>query len=311
MIPEDISKTIQKSFTQVADSAAHIPTQHLSKLAELSRASLDNILKNVTGFVIEIALKIVLVLVIYYAGRWAIRWIKRFTGRVMTRRHVDVSLQKFLLSLLGGFLTGILILGIVGVLGINTTSLVAIFGAAGLGIGMAMSGTLQNFAGGVMILILKPYHLGDFIEAQGQSGTVKDIRLFNTVVNTGDNKTIFIPNGAISTGIINNYSAEPNRRVEWNFGVVYDSNIEQIRRIVLEILRADKRILRDRECLVAVNTLADNSVRLVVRAWVPSAEFWNVYFSVNEIIYNTLPANGISFSNNSSSNLEVTIKNKN
>jgi len=303
---EDISKSFEKSFAMFADSAAHAPQQHISKLAELSTQSIEAILKNITYFVFETALKIVLALIVYYVGRWLIRGLRKFIGRVMMRRKVDLSLQRFVLSLISGFLTAILILSIVGILGINTTSLVAIFASAGLGIGMAMSGTLQNFAGGVMILMFKPYRLGDFIEAQGQSGTVRDIRLFNTVINTSDNKTIYIPNGSISTGIINNYTAEPIRRVEWSINIAYGNDIELAREAVIEILRADTRILPDRELLVAVRELGASSVNIIARAWVPGEEFWNVYFSVNEIIYKTLPEKGLSFP---FPQLDVTIKN--
>jgi len=294
-MPENISNTIQQSFAEIADSTMKAPKAHLSKLAELGGQSLDTLLKHITDFVLETAGKIILALVIFYVGRWLIRRLKKLLARVMERRKVDPSLQSFLLSLSSGALIAVLILIIVGILGINTTSLVAIFGAAGLGVGMAMSGTLQNFAGGVMILILKPYKLGDFVEAQGQSGTVKDIRLFNTVVNTPDNKTIFIPNGAISTGIINNYSAEKNRRVEWSVGISYGDDMDHTKSVVMDILSADKRILHDREKLVAIRELNTNAVVLVIRAWVPAKEFWPVFFAVNEALYKLLPENGIAF----------------
>ncbi|GHV00936.1 transporter [Bacteroidia bacterium] len=304
MVLDDISKTLEKNFSMVADSA--IARQRgLSKLTDFTNQSLDNVLKSATSFVIETSLKIILVLVIYYAGRWAIRIVKKFIRRIMTRHKVEVTLQRFVLSIVQGLLSAMLILIIVGVLGINTTSLVAIFGAAGLGIGMAMSGTLQNFAGGVMILILKPYRIGDYIEAQGQAGTVKDIRLFNTVVNTPDNKTIFIPNGAISTGVINNYTSEHARRIEWKVGIAYGDDIELAKQVIMEILQAEKRIMHDRERMVALLELADSSVKLVVRAWASADQFWNIYFDVNEAMYNALPAKGINFPFNQ---LDVNLK---
>ena len=191
----------------------------------------------------------------------------------------------------------VLISIVVGVLGISTTSFMAIFASAGLAVGMALSGTLQNFAGGVMILLLKPYRIGDYIEAQGQAGTVKEIRLFNTIINTPDNKMIIIPNNSISTSIINNYSKENRRRIDLNISISYGDDFDVARAAFLEILDNDPRVLfeQGRQPLVALTNLGDSAVVVLVRFWVKSSDYWDAYFAVNEAIYKQLPEKGIHF----------------
>ena len=264
------------------------------KLSKLSQMSLEDIIQIVTHSVVEIALKILVALVIYFIGRWLIRAMRRFLNRIFEKRDVDISLRSFLQSFVQISLTLFLIIVIVGILGIDTTSFVAIFASAGLAVGMALSGTLQNFAGGVMILILKPYRVGDYIEAQGQSGTVKEIRLFNTVLNTTDNKTIIIPNGGISTGIVNNYSKEERRRVDWLFGIAYGDDYDQAKAILSELLDKDPRVLKEPPYFIALHSLGDSSVNIVVRAWTPSSEYWDVYFDLNEKVYKTFAEKGIN-----------------
>lgn len=198
------------------------------------------------------------------------------------KRNVDLSLRIFVQNLVKIVLILFLVTVIIGVLGIDTTSFVALFASAGLAIGMALSGTLQNFAGGVMVLLFKPYRVGDYIEAQGQSGTVKEIQLFNTVLNTPDNKTILVPNGSLSTGIINNYSHEERRRVDWTFGIGYGDSYDYAKATLRELLEADERILKDPAYFIALHSLGDSSVNIVVRAWVATPDYWNVYFDMNE-----------------------------
>ena len=263
-------------------------------MSKLSQMSLEDIIQIVTHSVVEIALKILVALVIYFIGRWLIRAMRRFLNRIFEKRDVDISLRSFLQSFVQISLTLFLIIVIVGILGIDTTSFVAIFASAGLAVGMALSGTLQNFAGGVMILILKPYRVGDYIEAQGQSGTVKEIRLFNTVLNTTDNKTIIIPNGGISTGIVNNYSKEERRRVDWLFGIAYGDDYNQAKAILSELLDKDPHVLKEPPYFIALHSLGDSSVNIVVRAWTPSPEYWNVYFDLNEKVYKTFAEKGIN-----------------
>ena len=163
-----------------------------------------------------------------------------------------------------------------------------------LAIGMALSGTLQNFAGGVMILIFKPFHVGDFIEAQGQTGTVKEIQLFNTIINTPDNKTIMIPNGGISTGIINNYSKENRRRVEWTFGIGYGDDYDKAKATIAELLEQDDRILPEPAHFIALSSLGDSSVNIVVRVWTSTDNFWSVFFDMNEKVYKRFAEVGLN-----------------
>ena len=294
MIPNDLMALEQEAGHMAADSIAK-GSKFVGKLMEFTSQSAEDILKQVTAFVLETAGKIVLALLIYYLGRLAIKWARKFLKKAMGRHKVDVSLQRFVLSCTQVLLIIILAMTIIGILGINTTSIIAIFASAGLGIGMALSGTLQNFAGGVMILLTKTYRIGDYIETQGQAGNVKEIKLFHTHINTSDNKTVVIPNGMISNGIINNYTAEPNRRVEWVFGISYGDDYDVAKDAITEILLSDGRVLKDRDYLVAMKDLAASSVNIVVRAWVPAAEFWNVYFDINEIVYKTLPQKNIHF----------------
>lgn len=264
------------------------------KLEKLSSMSMEDIIQMVTRNVVEIALKILVALVIYFIGRWLIRAVRRFLARVFEKREVDVSLRSFLQSFVQISLTLFLIIIIVGILGIDTTSFVALFASAGLAVGMALSGTLQNFAGGVMILILKPYRVGDYIEAQGQSGTVKEIRLFNTVLNTVDNKTIIIPNGGISTGIVNNYSKEERRRVDWMFGIAYGDSYDEAKAILTDLLEKDPRVQKDPAYFIALHSLGDSSVNIVVRAWTATPDYWSVYFDLNEKVYKTFAEKGIN-----------------
>ena len=191
--------------------------------------------------------------------------------------------------------TLLLILIVVQTLGVNVTSVIALFSAATLAIGMALSGTAQNFAGGVMILMMKPYRVGDYISAQGQSGTVREIKLFSTVIQTADNQTIYIPNNAIATAIIDNYSTAETRRVDWTVSISYGDDVDTARTVILDLLARDGRILRDPEPVVWVAALADSSVNLSVRAWVKNADYWNVFFENNEKMYKLLPEKGIRF----------------
>lgn len=206
--------------------------------------SLDSILDKLCTSMIDFAFKLLVALLVFYIGRFIIRKLYSFTRSIMERRGTDPSLCTFLLSLLKITLYFILMVTVIGILGLETSSFLALFASAGVAIGMALSGTLQNFAGGVLILLLKPYRVGDFIEAQGYSGTVKAIQIFNTVINTLDNKAIVIPNGGLSTGIVNNYSLEDYRRVEWTVALSYDTDFDQAKETILSMLAADDRVVR-------------------------------------------------------------------
>lgn len=242
-----------------------------------------------------ILIKILIALAIYFIGRWVVRRILKLVDVAMQHRNVDISLRSFTRNTISTVFTLLLVLIVVSTLGVNVTSLIAVASAATLAIGMALSGTAQNFAGGVMILLMKPYRVGDYISAQGQSGTVRDIKLFSTVITTADNQTIYIPNNSIATAIIDNYSTADLRRVDWTVGISYGDDVDVARRAILELLEADPRVERSPAPVVWVAALADSAVNLSVRAWVKNADYWNIFFEYNEKMYKTLPEKGIGF----------------
>ena len=260
-------------------------------------ATLDyhEVLQTMLSEAVWIVIKIVIALAIYFLGRWIVRRVVRLIDVAMERRKVDVSLRSFMRNTVRVVFSLILVLIVVQTLGVNVTSLIAVFSAATLAIGMALSGTAQNFAGGVMILMMKPYRVGDYISAQGQSGTVREIKLFSTVITTTDNQTIYIPNNAIATAIIDNYTMAEQRRVDWTVGISYGDDVDVARETILAMLAADARILRETAPVVWVAALADSSVNLTVRAWVANADYWDVFFEYNERFYKELPKAGINF----------------
>ena len=243
---------------------------------------------------LDAIVRIAIACVIFYVGRWIVRRLTTVIHKIFIKRDVEASLATFLLSLVNISMTFILIIIVISFLGIDTTSFIAIFASAGLAVGMALSGTLQNFAGGVLVLLLKPYRVGDFIEAQGQTGTVKAITLFSTVLATPDNKNIILPNGGMSTGIINNYSKENIRRVDWTFGIAYGDDYDKAKATIASLLEADDRVMKDPAYFIALGALADSSVNITVRAWVASEDYWGVFFDMNEKVYKTFPKEGLN-----------------
>lgn len=243
---------------------------------------------------LDAVVRIAIACVIFYVGRWIVRRLTTVIHKIFIKRDVEASLATFLLSLVNISMTFILIIIVISFLGIDTTSFIAIFASAGLAVGMALSGTLQNFAGGVLVLLLKPYRVGDFIEAQGQTGTVKAITLFSTVLATPDNKNIILPNGGMSTGIINNYSKENIRRVDWTFGIAYGDDYDKAKATIASLLEADDRVMKDPAYFIALGALADSSVNITVRAWVASEDYWGVFFDMNEKVYKTFPKEGLN-----------------
>lgn len=237
-------------------------------------------------------LKAILVFII---GRLLVGLVNKLAAKMMDKRKVEVSVKTFLKSLINILLTVLLIVSVVGALGVETTSFAALLASAGVAIGMALSGNLQNFAGGLVVLLFKPYKVGDLIESQNVLGTVKEIQIFHTILTTADNKIIYIPNGALSSGVVINYSHQVTRRVEWVFGVDYGENYEKVQQVVRTILAADKRILLDPEPFVALHALAASSVNVVVRVWVKSEDYWPVYFDINQAVYATFNKEGIGF----------------
>jgi small conductance mechanosensitive channel len=254
----------------------------------------ETIKNEVMTIALEYGPKIIGAIIVWIVGGIIIKWIMKLISNLMEKRQLDNSLKPFLKSLTSVLLKTLLAITVLGMLGIEMTSFIAILGAAGLAIGMALSGTLQNLAGGVMLLIFKPFKVGDFIEAQGYSGVVKEIQIFNTVITTGDNKTIIIPNGGLSTSSMVNYSTLPTRRVDWTFGIGYGDDVDKAKDVLKKLLSEDARILKDPEPFIAVSALADSSVNFVVRAWVNGADYWGVFFDMNEKVYKTFSKEGLN-----------------
>lgn len=253
------------------------------------------LLNNLIEQALWIGLKIILALAIYYVGKWITRWIIRILDRSFERRNVDLSLRNFLRSMIKVVMTILVILAAIQTLGVNTSSFLAIFASAGLAVGMALSGTLQNFAGGVILLLLRPYRIGDFITAQGQSGTVKAIGLFSTQLSTPDNRIIYVPNSAISSSIVDNYSQPTTRRVDWKVSISYGDDIDVVRKEILAMLTQDKRVLNDPAPIVVLAEFGNSAVILSVRAWAANADYWDLFWEINERIYKELPQKGIHF----------------
>ena len=233
--------------------------------------------------------------IVFLVGRFLIRMLNRLVRRLMDKRNVDISIKNFVRSLVNILLTVLLIVSVVGALGVETTSFAALLASAGVAVGMALSGNLQNFAGGLVILLFKPYKVGDWIDAQNVSGTVKEIQIFHTILTTADNKLIYVPNGALSSGVVTNYSNQTTRRVEWIVGVDYGEDYNKVEKVVREVLAADKRILDDPAPFIALHALDASSVNVVARVWVNSADYWGVYFDINKAIYATFNEQGINF----------------
>ena len=233
---------------------------------------------------------------VFIVGRLLINLVNKLIKRVLLKRDIDPSVKTFVGSLVNVVLTILLIISVVGALGVQTTSFAALLASAGVAVGMALSGNLQNFAGGLVILLFRPYKVGDWIETQqGSAGTVKEIQIFHTILTTADNKLIYIPNGSLSSGIVTNYSHQETRRVEWIIGIDYGEDYEKVQKIVYEILAADKRILNEPVPFVALHALDASSVNVVARVWVNSGDYWGVYFDINKAIYETFNEKGINF----------------
>lgn len=266
-------------------------------LAEIikSGTDLNAALQTLLTHASQLGWAILKALVIFIVGRFVISLLNKLVRTMLNKREIDPSVRSFAGSLVNVVLTILLIISVVGALGVQTTSFAALLASAGVAIGMALSGNLSNFAGGLIILLLKPYKVGDYIESQGVSGSVKEIQIFHTVLNTPDNRVIYIPNGSLSSGVVTNYSFQVTRRVEWTFGVDYGTDFEKVRQTLEAVLSEDTRILADPKPLIALNQLADSSVNFVVRVWVKSSDFWDVFFDINRRVYETFHAKGINF----------------
>ncbi len=254
-----LQEIIPAATTAANDS---IPTIS-QEIAKLKTMPFDDLMNSVVQGLVKFSINLALAIIVFYVGKFIIRKLFNFLRNIMTRRKVEPSLMTFVLSMVKIVLYFILIVTVIGIVGIETTSFLALFGAAGVAIGMALSGTLQNFAGGVLILLLKPYKVGDYIETQGYAGYVSEIQIFHTIISTYDNKSIILPNGGLSTGSINNWSREDYRRVEWTVSISYGDSVEDARKAIMSIFDSDPRVVRkyiedDREMRLKSGEITDN-----------------------------------------------------
>lgn len=266
-----------------------------SNTAMFSPQNLEQLIQKAIDLGAEAGKNIVIALLILIAGRFAIRLAKRFLTQMLSRTKIDATVQSFVVSLSNILMLLLLIVSVVSALGVNTTSFAALLASAGVAIGMALSGNLQNFAGGIVILVLRPYKAGDYIEVQNVQGTVQEIQIFHTVITTPDNKMIFIPNGTMSSSVITNYTRTGTRRIEWLIGIHYGTDPEQARQAISEVLTAETRILKDPAPYIAVTALGDSSVDIIVRAWVVSSDVIATKDDVNEAIYHIFNERNINF----------------
>ncbi len=254
----------------------------------------EQILNQINQIALEYGPKLIGAIAVWIIGGWIIKALTSRFNKMLEKRETDESLKPFLQSLVGSLLKVLLIITVLGMLGVQMTSFIAILGAAGLAVGLALSGTLQNFAGGVIILIFKPFKVEDVIEAQGFLGKVSEIQIFNTILKTPDNKTVIIPNGGLATSSMTNYTTEPTRRVDWTFGIGYGDDVDKAKGVIKGLCDQDSRILKDPELFIAVSALADSSVNFAVRAWVNADDYWNVFFEMNEKVYKAFDREGLN-----------------
>ena len=260
-----------------------------------SFSQLDVVIQKLIDSGLSAGKHIIAAVVIFIVGRFLIKLLNRLVASILQRRHIEVSVQTFLSSLVNIILTILLIITVIGALGVNTTSFAALIASAGVAIGMALSGNLQNFAGGLIILLFKPYRVGDFIDVCSVQGTVSAVQIFHTILLTPYNKVIYLPNGSTRSATSTNYSREATRRIEWTFGIDYCEDVSRARAAILSVITADTRILTDPAPFVAVGGLSDSSVDIIVRVWVPTEEYWNVHFDMHQRVYETFNEQKINF----------------
>ena len=244
---------------------------------------------------IDFGIKVATALAVFLIGKFLVRLVVSAISKVMQKQAVDKTLETFICNLVRISLMVVVVIAAIGALGIQTTSFIAIFGAAGLAVGLALQGSLSNFASGVLIVLFRPYRVGDFVEAAGIAGSVEQVQILTTILKTGDNKQIIVPNSQIMDSIITNYSANPTRRVDMVVGVSYDDDLDKVRKTIEDLIAAEDRILADPAPTIAVSALADSSVNFVVRPWVNSADYWGVMFDMTEAIKKRFDKEGISF----------------
>lgn len=278
--------TVEEKVTEVIETVKNTPA--------------DVLISDFIGKVVNFGLKVLAAILIYIAGAWLIKKIKKILAGIFERRHTDAAIASFVNSMTSIALTIMLIVITVGTLGIDTTSLAALLAGGGMAIGLALNGTVQNFAGGIMILIFKPFKAGDYIQAQGFEGTVKEVTIVSTKLTTVDNRNIIIPNGILSNDTINNYSQNTMRRIDWNIDVEYGSSSEETKELLMSFIAQDPRVLNiekgaPADPFVALSALKDSGVQFTMRAWVRKEDYWDVNFQTLEKIYNELPKHDIKF----------------
>ena len=248
----------------------------------------------IMDFAVTYGLKLLGAILALIVGLWIVGKITKSLRKLMEKREIDPSLRGFLGTFISIMLKILVIISVLSMVGIQMTSFIAMLGAASLAVGLSLQGSLQNFAGGIIILILKPFRVGDFIDGQGHMGTVEDIQIFNTTLKTVDNKVIVIPNGALANSSITNFSKKETRRVDWTFGIAYGDSYDKAREILLRLIEADSRIHKDPEPFIALTSLGDSSVNIVVRVWLDAPDYWAVFFEMNEKVYKTFSEEGIN-----------------
>lgn len=284
-IVNEVSNTIQDTtaVNGMTDSLKRITTTPVSEwLPQL-----------VHDYLIPLGIKILAAIVVFIIGRLIIKLVKKWMANGLMSKHGDPTLHSFLSNLVSVLLYFILIISIISILGINTSSLVALLASAGLAIGMALSGTLQNFAGGVMIIIFRPFKVGDYIASQGYEGKVSEIQIFNTHLLTVDNKEVILPNGALSTGVMTNFSKQGTRRVDWVFSMSYGDDYDKAKALMLRLCAEDPKIKKEPAPFIELLKLNDSSVDLTVRVWVDAADYWLVFFAMNERVYKAFAEEGL------------------
>ena len=262
---------------------------------EVSNINFEQLIHNLIDMGMDVGKSIIGAIILYVVGRFIIKQINTLIAKILEKRKLEISVQTFLKSLVSILLNLILAFAIVSKLGVETTSFAALLASAGVAIGMALSGNLSNFAGGLIILVFKPFKVGDVIDAQGVCGAVKEILIFHTILSTPDNRIIYIPNGALSSNTIINLSKEDIRRAEWDFGVEYGQDFGRVKEVLERVIAADSRVLKTPAPFIALGNLAASSVDIKVRVWMKSADYWDVYFDMNKAVYEEFNKENIGF----------------
>ena len=287
--------TVSDTVKEVGEKMITIDPKSPQEIVSQSISWFDSATNWLTTNGLSFCVSLLGALAFLFIGFWVSKLIVKALRKMMVRKNSDPGLISFVSSLANIALKIMIIISVMGMVGIQMTSFIAVLGAAGIAVGMALQGTLSNFASGVMILIFKPYKVDDYIEANGVAGVVKEIQIFNTIITTVDNKTIIVPNGSLATNTLTNYSKQPIRRVDWTVGVSYGTDFNVAKDSIMRILNADTRVLKDPEVFVSITSLSDSSVDIVVRVWVNSPDYWDVYFDFYNTVYAKFNEEGISF----------------